>query len=380
MAKRLRYTIEALLVNALILSTLYQLLVYLANRRFWRQAPLPPAENPDPSVSVIVPMRGKTLDTLALLHLIAITSPTPHYEVILALEDERDPAYPLAEEIVEVYPGTARIVLSGPAGRHVGKIHNLNAGYRAAHGDLIAFVDADVQVSAELWNAALAVKTDRRGVAPPLPERAARRRRSLRAAKCSPRSYQPRADRLPFAALNRRTCPAALCLHRCASGRFVVSARPRRRRHQPGPRRARDRLPDSGIPVPALVPDPKTSTRRLPPAPQTDQPRIPPAFLAWPFTNPLTVGFMLGFITEHEGRWWGRRTWWFFIWLRMAIAYELDRIRFGRGFTWIAYAQLLMLDTFIAPALWARALFQQTFVWRGRTYRITQGGRATPLD
>ena len=36
MSKRLRYTIETLLVNALILSTLYQLVVYLANRRFWR--------------------------------------------------------------------------------------------------------------------------------------------------------------------------------------------------------------------------------------------------------------------------------------------------------------------------------------------------------
>jgi hypothetical protein len=61
----------------------------------------------------------------------------------------------------------------------------------------------------------------------------------------------------------------------------------------------------------------------------------------------------------------------------MAIAYELDRVRFGRGFTWIAYAQLFMLDTFIAPALWARALFQRTFTWHGRTYRIAQGGKVS---
>jgi hypothetical protein len=33
MSKRIRYTIETLLVNALILSSFYQLLVYLANRR-----------------------------------------------------------------------------------------------------------------------------------------------------------------------------------------------------------------------------------------------------------------------------------------------------------------------------------------------------------
>lgn len=397
MATRLRYTIEALLVNALILSTLYQLLVYLANRRFWRQAPLPPAENPDPSVSVIVPLRGKTLDTLALLHLVAITGPTPHYEVILALEDEHDPAYPLAQEIAQVYPGTAWIVLSGPAGRHVGKIHNLNAGYQAARGDLIAFVDANVQTSAELWNAALAALEDPATgavFAPPLAVEPARRGGSgvptggevLTALYTN----HARTAVLPFAALNNRL--------RTLSSGFIVFRK--------------QVLDDAGgllylldhaaedislgravreigcriqaIPVPAFViSDPKTvneATNHLLRKLITTRAYNLPAFLAWPFTNPLTVGFMLGFITEHEGRWWGRRTWWFFIWLRMAIAYELDRIRFGRGFTWIAYAQLFMLDTFIAPALWARALFQQTFVWRGRTYRITQGGRATRLD
>jgi hypothetical protein len=64
----------------------------------------------------------------------------------------------------------------------------------------------------------------------------------------------------------------------------------------------------------------------------------------------------------------------------MAVAYELDRIRFGRGFHWTAYAQLFMLDTFISPALWARALVRRTITWRGRTYRLYQGGKAVPLE
>ena len=80
-----RYAIETLLVNALIGSTLYQLAVYLANRRFWRQAPSPPAESV-PSVSAVVPLRGKTLDTLALLHLMAVSAPTPDYELLLVLD------------------------------------------------------------------------------------------------------------------------------------------------------------------------------------------------------------------------------------------------------------------------------------------------------
>ncbi len=115
MPKRLRYAFETLLVNSLIVSTLYQVLVYLANRRFWRQLPPPPADTVPP-VSVIVPLRGKCLDTLALLHRMAITRPTPYYELILVLESQSDPAYRLAQEIVEIYPDLAQIVISGPGG------------------------------------------------------------------------------------------------------------------------------------------------------------------------------------------------------------------------------------------------------------------------
>jgi cellulose synthase/poly-beta-1,6-N-acetylglucosamine synthase-like glycosyltransferase len=395
MSKRLRYTVETLLVNALILSTLYQLVVYLANRRFWRQTPLPPADSVPP-VSAIVPLHGKTPDTLALLHLLAVTGPTPAYEVLLVLEDERDPAYPVASVVAQHYPDTVRIVISGPAGKHVSRIHLLNAGYQAAHGELIAFIDANAQVGAELWNAALAALEDPAVgalFAPPLvnqPDRYGNVGATGGEVLTALYTNHARTAGLPLAALNNR-------VRTLASGFIVL-------RHQA--------TEDAGgllyllddaaadisigrairvvgyrlhaIPVPAhIVPGAQPANEAM-----RDLLRQliitrayqRPAFFAWPFTNPLTVGFMLSFITEHEGRWWGRRTWWFFIWLRMAIAYELDRIRFGRGFTWIAYAQLFMLDTFIAPALWARALFQRTFAWDGRTYRIQQGGKTSPID
>jgi ceramide glucosyltransferase len=396
MSKRLRYTIETLLVNALILSTLYQLVIYLANRRFWRQAPLPPADSA-PSASVIVPLYGKTPDTLALLHLIAVTGPTPAYEVLLVLRDDRDPAYPVAAAVAQDYPDTVCIVISGSPGKHVAKIHQLNAGYQAAHGELIAFVDPNVQVGAELWNAALAALEDPTVgalFAPPLVNQPDHYTGTAGATGgevlTALYTNHARTAGLPLAALNNR-------VRTLASGFIVLR---------------RQAIEDAGgllyllddaaedisvgrairavgyrlrvIPVPAhILPSAQSvnqATRQLLRQLIITRAYQLPLFLAWPFTNPLTVGFMLSFITEHEGRWWGRRTWWFFIWLRMAIAYELDRIRFGRGFTWLAYAQLFMLDTFIAPALWARALFQRTFVWHGRIYRITQGGRTVPLD
>lgn len=393
--KRLRYTIETLLVNALVLSTLYQLLVYLANRRFWRQLPPVPADSA-PSVSAIVPLHGKTLDTLALLHLMAITRPTNRYQLIFVLEDSTDPAYPLAREMVESYPGLAEIVISGPAGSHVGKLHNLNAGYQAARGDLIAFIDSDVQISAELWNAALAVMADPTvgaAFAPPLvaePER--------RSSTSVPTGGEmmtalhinhARTAGLPFAALSDRV--------RSMAGGFMIFHR--RVLEQAGGllhllNDAADDLAlgrvmrENGqriavIPVPArIIPAPETfneATQHLLRILTISRAYNPRDFIAWPFTNPLTVGFILGWITEREGRWWGRRTWWLFAFLRMALAYELDRIRFGHAFTWTAYPQLFMLDTFISPALWARALVRRTISW-GRLYWITQGGKAQPLD
>lgn len=399
MSKRLRYVryaVEALLVTALFGSTLYQLAVYLANRRFWRQT-LPPPPDQTPSVSAIVPLRGKTLDTLALLHVLVSTAPTEQYEVILVLEDEHDPAYAIAQQIAQSYPQRARVVLSGPPGRHAGKLHSLNAGYLAAHGELIAFVDAQVQVSAALWFAALAALQDPAVgavFAPPLVAEPEHRLESglgaggemLTAMHINHAQSAP----LPFAALSNR-------LNALANGFIVVR---RRALEEAGGmlhlldegsdgislgralREAGYRL--AMIPVPALiVPEAETfnlAVSRLRRLLIVSRAYNRLSFIGWPFTNPQTVGLLLSFITEREGRWWGRRTWWAFVALRTALAYELDRLRFGRGFTWLAYAQLFMLDTFITPTLWARALLQSTFSWRGRTYRIARGGKVTPLE
>ncbi len=399
MSRRLRYAryaVETVLVLALIGSTLYQLAVYLANRRFWRQT-LPPPPDQTPSVSAVVPLRGKTLDTLALLHVLVNTAPCERYEVILVLEDEHDPAYPVARQVAESYPQRARVVLSGPPGHHAGKLHSLNAGYLAARGELIAFVDAQVQVSAALWFAALAALQDPAVgavFAPPLVAEPEHRLEGawgaggemLTALHVNHAQSAP----LPFAALSNR-------LNALANG-FVVVRR-RALEEAGGMLHLLDEGSDgislgrtlretgyrlAALPVPALiVPEPETFNQALSRLRRhliVSRAYSRPAFIAWPFTNPQTVGLLLSFITEREGRWWGRRTWWVFVALRTALAYELDRLRFGRGFTWLAYAQLFMLDTFIAPTLWIRALLQSAFTWRGRVYRIARGGKVMPLD
>lgn len=394
MTRRARIAIETVLVNALILSSLYQLFVYLANRRFWHQEPPPPAEH-TPSVSAIIPLRGKTLDTLALLHLVAANAPTDAYEVILVLQDERDPAHGVARQVARDYPGRVRVVFSGSPGDHVARMHQINAGYVAATGDLIAFIEPSAQLSAELWHTALAALDDP-GVgavfAPPLVREPERRSGSAvptgGEVLVALHVNHARTAGLPFAALSNRikTLDAGFVVVRrqvlaeiggllhlldhvagiAALGRavremgYVIRALP---------------VPVLMVPQPLTVNDATAHLRRILIANRTTN---LPDFLAWPFTNPLTVGFLLGLITEREGRWWGRRTWYFFVWLRMAIAVELDRVRFGRAFNWGAYAQLFMLDTFIAPVLWARAWVERVVTQDGRTYRVEQGGRAEP--
>lgn len=396
MPKRLRYTIETLLVNALILSTFYQLLVYLANRRFWRRTLDPPA-HADPSISAVVPLYGKSLDTLALLHVIAVTRPTPDYDVVLVVESTHDSAYATAQDTAAGYPDSVRVVISGDPGTYNPRLHALNAGWQQAQGDLVAFIDPDVYLREDMWFAALSMLEDPAlgaVFAPPLirePDpRSATGPATGGEMLTALHINHARTAGLPFAAISDRV-PAM------ASGFMVLRREVLERAggmlhllDQAADDQALSRLViESGagiaaLPVPARkIPAPETfneATEHLSRILITSRVYNPRDFFVWLFTNPLTVGFALGWITEREGRWWGRRTWWFFTWLRLALAYELDRIRFGQAFHWTAYPQLFMLDTFIAPALWLQATYRRTFTWRGRTYRIHPGGAITRID
>ncbi|WP_119067280.1 glycosyltransferase [Aggregatilinea lenta] len=394
MSQRVRYAIQSILVNALALSSLYHILIYLANRRFWRQLPPPPPDTA-PSISAVVPLFGKTLDTLSLLHLLGTHRPTDRYEVLLVLESEASPAYVTAREAAEAYPGTLRIVIGGPAGEHVPAIHALRAGYEAAQGDLIAFVEPDVHITPELWNAALATLADpavSAAFAPPLvlePER--------RDAVPAPtggetlvalHANHARAAALPLAALTNRV--------RAMANGFMIVRRSALQQagglttllDEADPAAALGRLlrahaqPIAVLPVPAQIVPRRQSTdegmQRIVHDLAITRVYNPRVFAASPFTNPLTVGFILGWITEREGRWWGRRTWWGFAAFRLLIAYALDRLRFGRAFNLAAYAQLFMLDTFVSPVLWLRALVRRTITTEGRTYRLYRGGQTVP--
>lgn len=394
MVRRMRLAVHTLLVNALILSSLYHVLIYLANRRFWRQPSLPPPEDV-PTISAIVPLHDRTLDTLAVLHRLATQRPTDQYEVILALESEDASAHTVAREAADAYPDVVRLVLAGPPGDHAPAMHLLHAGSEAARGALVAFIAPDVLVTAELWNAALAALTDPAldaVFAPPLalePEH--------RESAAIPTGGETlvalyvnhaRTAALPLAALTGRVRSMAngFVLIRRSALDAAGGLRPLLDQADPAAALGRH-LRGAGIgigviPVPAMRSLDRQTSRAGTDALVQDLATVraynPAIFGAWPLTNPLTVGFLLGWITEAQGRWWGRRTWWGFAAFRLLIAYGLDRQRFGRAFTLTAYGQLFMLDTFISPALWLRALARRTIALYGRAYRLRQGGQVLP--
>ncbi len=106
--------------------------------------------SPDTSVfiSIIVPVRG--VDEQAHINFTALVTQTApaSLEVLFCVEDEDDPAVRLIRRVIAAADARhARIVISGPRGQRLGKVHNLIAGVSRARGERLVFIDSDVSLS-----------------------------------------------------------------------------------------------------------------------------------------------------------------------------------------------------------------------------------------
>ncbi len=102
-----------------------------------------PTNGPAESISIIVPVKG--LDegrTLALAQLMAQRT-TGFLEWLFCVEEESDPALAELRGLAARHPGHARILITGPCGERLGKLHNLIAGVAAARGDWLVLIDSD---------------------------------------------------------------------------------------------------------------------------------------------------------------------------------------------------------------------------------------------
>jgi ceramide glucosyltransferase len=99
-----------------------------------------------PAITVLKPISG--LEPMLYENLASFCSQDyPNYEVILCLEDERDPARPTVERVIADFPKCSTRLFAGDnAAVRNPKIANLAKGAAAARGELIVISDSDVRV------------------------------------------------------------------------------------------------------------------------------------------------------------------------------------------------------------------------------------------
>ena len=104
-----------------------------------------------PSITVIRPVKGRDVDAEANFAAALDTGYPGEVETIFIFDDESDPGYPVACELVrrhaeEGRPGTALVRISGaPPQGYTGKLHAMMVGEKLATGELIAFGDSDTR-------------------------------------------------------------------------------------------------------------------------------------------------------------------------------------------------------------------------------------------
>jgi|GEM_PF-661835 len=144
---------------ALIAS--YPLHAWIAFRSARTTAPSMPGGR----VSVIVPLRGEDAGLQANLSSLLDQESLGDYEVLLCVEGLSDGAVPVLEELLaRDARRRARLVLSGPSGRELGKLHNLMAGVTEATGSILVFVDSDARLPSRTYLAGFIAPLSRPGV------------------------------------------------------------------------------------------------------------------------------------------------------------------------------------------------------------------------
>ncbi|MFI5344930.1 MAG: glycosyltransferase [Elusimicrobiota bacterium] len=142
----------ALLSSALALLSLLGsagLWVCLAvTRRHFRGAPPEACARP---MTLIKPIKGRDDAMEDGFRAIVAADPGRTLQVLIALETADDPAYPVARAFADAHPDRdIEVVLTGPSGPRMGKIHNMiEAAPRAKHR-VILFSDADVRITPTL--------------------------------------------------------------------------------------------------------------------------------------------------------------------------------------------------------------------------------------
>jgi ceramide glucosyltransferase len=108
----------------------------------WRSRRYRPVYSPA-SVSVLVPLKGQDEGRTQALRRLITQQTSGSIEWLFCVEHDADPAVPELRELAATDPDRIQVLITGPSGTRLGKMHNLIEGAAAARGERLVFVDAD---------------------------------------------------------------------------------------------------------------------------------------------------------------------------------------------------------------------------------------------
>lgn len=112
---------------------------------FGRSRPKP---GPVLPMTLIKPVRGLDEGMRENFETIILADPSKALQVLIAIETQADPAYGVARAFAAAHPDRdISIVLTGPAGGRMGKIHNMIEALPRAKHERIIFSDADTRTT-----------------------------------------------------------------------------------------------------------------------------------------------------------------------------------------------------------------------------------------
>ncbi len=111
---------------------------------YFRLSPQPKWGDEILPMTVVKPVRGLDEAMIPGLEAIIEADPGKRVQILIAMENADDPAYAACRAFMAAHPGRdVEVVLSGPAGGRMGKIHNMIAALPRAKHPHVIFSDAD---------------------------------------------------------------------------------------------------------------------------------------------------------------------------------------------------------------------------------------------
>ncbi len=140
----------------------YYALATVAALRFFKRARARVLPNYAPSVSVLKPVRGVDFGSYENFASFC-RQEYPDYEVLFAVNDDRDPAVPVIRRVIEEFPGRKIRLLVGA--EHFGtnrKVNKLARLAREAQNEVLVLTDGDVRVGPQFLREVVAPLANRK--------------------------------------------------------------------------------------------------------------------------------------------------------------------------------------------------------------------------